>query len=247
VTIRPLEARQRGNPLKHQISDSGPALLISPHLDDAVLSCGQLISTRRGSTIVTVLAGFPLGAHAGWSAQTTGLPIAKDANLKRREEDQRASLVLGAQTVWGAFLAREYESVASASERAREVQEFIAAAVAASDARSIFLPLGVTHPDHVTVSDAALFAVRDSKMESYIYMDMPYGQARPDRVWRRLRHIRRQFTVEPVSPYFGDQMVKREAVNAYSSQVAELQQGFGRHFKRVFTDPERYWRLSPSG
>jgi LmbE family N-acetylglucosaminyl deacetylase len=245
--MRPLETRQQGDGfVKDELSDTGPALVISPHLDDAVLSCGQLIGSRRGTTIATVLAGFPPGTHAGWSGRTTGLPVAKDANFQRREEDQTASLVLGAQTVWADLLAGEYAHAAIPSERALEIQRAVVATVATSDARTVFLPLGVTHPDHVAVSDAALFAVRDSEVESYIYMDMPYGQARPDRVWRRLRRIKRHFAVEPLAPFIGDRVRKAAAVRAYSSQVGELQEGFGRHFDRALTDPEKYWRVRPS-
>jgi LmbE family N-acetylglucosaminyl deacetylase len=229
--------------LKHELPDLTPALVISPHLDDAVLSCAQLIASRRDTMIVTILAGFPSGTHTGWSGRTTGLPIAKDANHQRREEDERASLVLGARTVWTDLLAGEYEFSTARSERSQAIEQAVAAAVEISAARSVFLPLGVTHPDHVAVSDAALLAVGESGVASFIYMDMPYGQARPDRVWRRLRRIRQQFTVRPVAPFSGDLAAKTEAVSAYSSQIGELRQGFGRHFNRVLTDPERYWCL----
>jgi LmbE family N-acetylglucosaminyl deacetylase len=230
----------------NELTDTGPVLVISPHLDDAVLSCGQLIKSHLDTTITTVLAGFPPGTHAGWSARTTGLPIAKDANLKRREEDQSASRALGARTEWIDLPAQEYVPGAPSPERLMEIQQAVAAAVAAAGARSVFLPLGVTHPDHIAVSDAALLAVSDSKLEAYVYMDMPYGQARPGRVRRRVRHIGRTFAIDRLDPFAGDLESKAEAVKAYSSQVGELQQGFGRHFDRVFTDPERYWRVRPN-
>ena len=220
-------------------------LVISPHLDDAVLSCGQLIQSRRGSTIMTILAGFPQGMHTGWSGQTTGLPVARDANLKRREEDQRASGSLGAQTIWIDIPAQEYGPAASPTERLRNIQEAVATAVATSEAHAVFIPLGVTHPDHIVVSDAALLAIFASNLESYIYMEMPYGQARPGEVRRRLRHVGRKFKIDPLAPFTGDLQTKTEAVNAYFSQVEALRQGFGRRFNRIFTDSEKYWRVRP--
>ena len=229
----------------NEFIDTGPVLVISPHLDDAVLSCGQLIKSRHDTTIMTVLAGFPPGTHAGWSGRTTGLPVARDANLKRREEDQRASHALGARTTWIDLPAQEYGPAESPSERVLEIRRAVVAAVAATEVRSVFLPLGITHSDHVTVSDVALLAVLDSNLESYVYMDMPYGQARPGRVRRRLRHIRRTFAVDPLISFTGDLETKAEAVKAYSSQVGELEQGFGRYFNRIFTDPEKYWRIRP--
>jgi LmbE family N-acetylglucosaminyl deacetylase len=224
--------------------ESQPVLMISPHLDDAVLSCGQLINSRPGTVITTVLAGFPHGPHAGWSAQTTGLPVAEDANSMRRDEDQRASRALGARTHWIDIPAQEYGPNSSPSEWLLSIQQSIATAIATTES-SVFLPLGLTHPDHIVVSDAALLAVLASKVESYVYMEMPYGQARPGRVRRRLRHIGRQFTIDPLAPFVGDVEKKADAVNAYASQLETLQKGFGRHFSRVFTDPERYWRLRP--
>lgn len=228
-----------------ELSGTGPALVISPHLDDAVLSCAQLIRTRPGTTIMTILAGFPPGVHTGWSARTTGLPVAKDANLKRRSEDQSAARALGARTAWVDIPAQEY-GPAFPTDRLLRISQSIVAAVTTGEFPSVFIPLGVTHPDHIIVSDAALRAVLDSKSESYVYMDMPYGQASPRRVRRRLRRIGREFEIEPLAPFAVDPETKAEAVNAYSSQVEELRRGFGRHFSRVFSDPERYWRIRPS-
>ena len=219
--------------------------MISPHLDDAVLSCGQLIKSRQGTIITTILAGFPPGTHEGWSGRTTGLSVAEDANLMRREEDQRASLSLGARTIWIDIPAQEYGPTVSPSERLLRIQQSIVTAVATTEVRSVFVPLGLTHPDHIIVSDVALLAVLASNLESYVYMEMPYGQARPGRVRRRLRRIGRQFKIDPLEPFVGDLQKKAEAVNAYSSQVEALQQGFGRYFNRVFTDPEKYWRVRP--
>jgi LmbE family N-acetylglucosaminyl deacetylase len=219
--------------------------MISPHLDDAIFSCGQLIHARKGTMITTILAGFPPGEHAGWSSQTTGLSVAEDANLARREEDQRASRALGARTNWIDIPAQEYGPGASTSERLLRIEQSIVAAVSTTEVRSVFIPLGLTHPDHIIVSDAALRAVLASDVESYVYMEMPYGQARPGRVRRRLRRIGRQCNVDPLESFVGDLRRKSEAVNAYSSQVETLQRGFGKYFDRVFTDPERYWRVRP--
>lgn len=218
--------------------------MISPHLDDAVLSCAQLINSRPGTTILTVLAGFPPGTHEGWSARTTGLTIAKDANHRRREEDERASHILASRSKWIDLFALEYVLGGSPDERQSKIEEVLVEAVTATDAHVVFIPLGVTHPDHIAVSDAALRAVFGTDLACFVYMDMPYGQARPGRVRRRLRELRRKVAVEPLVQFVGDLERKAEAVRAYSSQVTELQ-AFGRHFDRVFTDPETYWPVHP--
>ncbi len=229
----------------NELRGTGPVLIISPHLDDAVLSCGQLIMSRLGTTIMTILAGYPLGKHSGWSGRTTGLSVAKDANLRRRQEDECASSALNAQTIWIDIPAQEYGPAASESERLRGIQEVLVTAVTTTKACAVFVPLGLIHPDHVIVSDAALLAIVTSNLDSYVYMEMPYGQASSRQVKRRLRVIGREFEIEPLAPFTGDLHKKAEAVIAYSSQVKALQQEFGRRFNRVFTDPEMYWRVRP--
>jgi LmbE family N-acetylglucosaminyl deacetylase len=36
-----------------------PIVVLSPHLDDAVLSCGVLLAANGGARVVTVFAGMP--------------------------------------------------------------------------------------------------------------------------------------------------------------------------------------------
>lgn len=47
-------------------SAAGPAILLSPHLDDAVLSCWHLLEDRQSNlAVVTVFAGLPLEGRRG--------------------------------------------------------------------------------------------------------------------------------------------------------------------------------------
>jgi LmbE family N-acetylglucosaminyl deacetylase len=81
------------------------ALYLSPHLDDAALSCGGQIAqaTRRGARvlIVTVMAGDPpadaandyiASLHARWE-------LGRDAAAQRRAEDLAACALLGADAL----------------------------------------------------------------------------------------------------------------------------------------------------
>jgi LmbE family N-acetylglucosaminyl deacetylase len=83
------------------------ALYLSPHLDDAALSCGGQIHHRAAAgervTVVTVFAGAPLGDPTPLGAQLHslwGLPADPgDALAMRRAEDDAALAVLGAACV----------------------------------------------------------------------------------------------------------------------------------------------------
>ena len=72
-------------------------VIVSPHLDDAVLGCGQLMA-EWGATVVTVFAGNPPAyptPQREWDRQS-GFAPGDDVMAARRDEDHRALAVLGA-------------------------------------------------------------------------------------------------------------------------------------------------------
>ena len=56
-------------------------LVISPHLDDAVLSCGALLAAHRGAVVATVFAGVPRDPRqrTEWDARSGVADAAEDA------------------------------------------------------------------------------------------------------------------------------------------------------------------------
>jgi len=59
-------------------------LVISPHLDDAVFSCRQLLAQAPGSVVVTVFAGIP------WILrERRALPPHVERMRRRLEDDAR--------------------------------------------------------------------------------------------------------------------------------------------------------------
>ena len=81
------------------------ALYLSPHLDDAALSCGGQIAQRTAAgqsvLIVTVMAGDPLQPAISSYAQSLHdrWALAVDATAARREEDLAACQRLGAEAL----------------------------------------------------------------------------------------------------------------------------------------------------
>src|SRR5213080_853986 len=92
----------------------GRVVVVSPHLDDAVLSLGAALAraARRGGavTVLTVLAGDPASeTPAGeWDSQA-GFATAGEAARARREEDRRACALLGVEPVWLPFSDHQYD------------------------------------------------------------------------------------------------------------------------------------------
>lgn len=82
------------------------ALLLSPHLDDAVFSCGGIVATLvRRDWRVVVATVFTRSIHpaTGFALacqQDKGLSDDVDYMALRRDEDARAVAILGAEALW---------------------------------------------------------------------------------------------------------------------------------------------------
>lgn len=123
-------------------------VVVSPHLDDGVLSLGASIAraTRRGIRVevLTVLGCDPdsVAATKGWDSRA-GFRTEGEAARARREEDTLACAVLGAIPSWLPFGSVDYERHGDETEVRSRVLE----ALAGADA--VLLPGSpLTHPDH---------------------------------------------------------------------------------------------------
>ena len=89
------------NPLAQVIHGGVPLLVLSPHLDDAALSCGALIASAARQTTVTVVTLFteagppPYTLSARRYLRQTGARDARALYSQRRDEDQAALESLG--------------------------------------------------------------------------------------------------------------------------------------------------------
>jgi len=73
-------------------------LAVSSHLDDCVLSMGQMLAGRSDVTVATVFAGTPDTKTVLTSYDlSTGFKTAQEAMESRRREDIEALSVLGAK------------------------------------------------------------------------------------------------------------------------------------------------------
>ncbi|OXI92352.1 MULTISPECIES: PIG-L family deacetylase [Burkholderia] len=221
-------------------------LVVSPHLDDAVFSCGRLLAAAPGSIVVTVFAGIPpRDAPAPPWDRRAGFQRADEAVRARRDEDRRALARLDARPVWLDFLDDQYGTpAASAAIAARVAREIDAHA-----GFGVLAPAGLFHRDHLQVQQAALSlldrarASHDAARVWRFYEDVPYRRiaglmARRVSGWRE-----RGWIAHPASAPAGDRTdaiaAKADAVAAYASQIAL----FDPHMRADLKEPETYWRL----
>ncbi|MEM4724431.1 MAG: PIG-L family deacetylase [Candidatus Hadarchaeum sp.] len=218
---------------------------LSPHLDDAALSCGGIIHQQKQQgfqpLVITCFAGLPdyealslfaITQHVRWGE--TSKPTEH-----RRREDAMAMSCLGADYEhWdyldciyrrhpesGEFLYTSEEAlfgvIASvdrylADELAARLKRFLSA-----KNTLIYAPLAVgQHVDHQLVSQAAL-RLRDDGFQVWFYEDYPYAEDA-----QKLAQALQYWTCPPKPTVHTlseeDVLAKIIAVRCYASQLAVL-------------------------
>ncbi|GAA1717661.1 hypothetical protein GCM10009745_78030 [Kribbella yunnanensis] len=214
-------------------------LVVSPHLDDAVLSAGATIAALTGQgvdvTVCTVFAGAATPPYSEFARQFHAMcGLGDDAVARRRQEDLEATEILGARSLHLPFLDSIY--------RQDEIGSFAALFEAPTDAvlveqiaQAIHKSFGDEwpaelwtcaafgdHVDHRITREAVARVAREHNLKLVLWEDFPYaaGQA--------YSADGQPATVPAVTPAHLQQ--KLEAVARYPSQLAMLY------------DPERDWR-----
>jgi LmbE family N-acetylglucosaminyl deacetylase len=218
------------------------ALVVSPHLDDAVLGCGAWIAAHGGARVLTLFAGAPpgeAGARATeWDA-ACGFDSAAQAIAARRAEDRAALALLGAEPEWLEWCDDQYRVPAPADALTADLRR----ALERHDPQTVLVPLGLFHRDHERAHDAALPLLAEQGGRAwYAYEDALY-RALPGLVQRRLAALARsRVTATPERPAAAAG-AKRRALACYASQLRGLATpGRPGHADALAT--ERLWRLT---
>src|SRR5262245_26210077 len=163
----------------------GPLVVVWPHCDDAVLGCGELLAGHPGAEVVTVFAASPLADAplTPWD-EAAGFQSGDAVMDARRSEDRAALAVLGANPVWLEFRDAQYGPSPAPEEVARALD------AALRRTRSVFIPLGLVHPDHQLTHAASLLVLRRRPdLEWFAYEDAIYRRLSGDPVGERVRAL----------------------------------------------------------
>ncbi len=223
----------------------GRLVVISPHCDDAVFACGQLLAAHPGSVVVTVFAGRP-PAHRDpteWD-RAAGFRPGDDVVGRRRDEDRAALACLRAAPVWLDFCDSQYRQ-----DRRSPSPDELAAALEGvalrTDPAAVFMPLGLFHSDHELVHEAGLLLMRRRPERSWFaYEDAMYRRI-PGLLAARLARLQAA-GLDPTRATFpvrSDPAAKARAVQCYRSQLRALSTP-GRPGFADALEPEGYWRLA---
>ena len=209
-----------------ELSPGERVTVVSPHLDDAVLSLGATISraVRRGAslTVLTVLACDPdsTAPTKGWDART-GFATEGESARARRVEDTAACAVLGASQRWLGFGSVDYERHGTAADVAAAVADAVA------DTDLLLLPgAPLSHPDHEWLVRALLGAGLHGPRLG-LYAEQPYRAragveaARDVPAWL-VEALGAPPELERTSTRPHDWLAKRRAIKCYRSQLPLL-------------------------
>jgi len=234
-----------------------PIVILSPHLDDAVLSCWHVLSSPGEVEVVNVFAGAPAErTEPGWWDRHLGSPEA--AVGKRQEEDRRALAHAGRS-------ARNLHFIDAQYRNGDQPAELLQAAVAATVPRgaTVYAPASLgLNDDHDAVRSAAL-DLRANWAKVVLYADLPHASARGwppwvvetggnERVASAWGRVLQRSGPAPDPPTVhrltgGDFERKAAAVREYASQIEALEA----MFRQRMDDPELLgyeveWPLPPT-
>jgi len=228
-------------------------VVVSPHLDDAVLGAAHLLASYPGSTVVTVHAGPPPAypdEPTAWDA-SGGFAAGDDVVALRRQEDAAALDQLDARPVWMEFCDYQYLPPEGHSTP-EAVAPALAEVLATLSPTAVFLPMGIANPDHVCTHDAGLrarLALRADGVAApswFCYEDHGYKHIPGLLAWRLTTLFRAALWPTPaIVPTRVDMARKRAALERYRSQMAPLRREHGLDEQLDAPVPEQYWRLAP--
>ncbi len=239
---------------------------LSPHLDDAVMSCGGIIHKQASSgeqvQAITIFAGeyqggnpspFALVQHGYWGNPPRPMPL-------RRAEDTTALMLLGADAVHldyldavyragpgGAWLYADekslWEKASPADPLAEDGTQDLAGRLAAllppPAEGLVYAPLGVGHHvDHQLVHAAARkLWTRGYRMA--FYEDYPYAMEPGATEHAVAAADAEEWQVDTIPLAPADLVAKVSALNYYRSQMGVL-------FGGIEEMPNRVWTFAAS-
>ena len=229
-------------------------VIVSPHLDDAVLGCSHLMSAHPGVTVITVFAGRPDEYPSPMERWDTlcGFVDGDEVHAARRAEDAAALGVLDARPVWLDFVEHSYLA-RERWVRPEGVVDTLVGAITEAAPSAVFVPFGLANPDHDCTHEAAMLArerlgapIAANSIAWFCYEDMGYKHIPGLLAWRIARLFRGGVWPTPAAvPVDPDLGRKRAAVACYPSQMLALEAEWRVADKLAAPAPEQHWRLAP--
>jgi len=220
-------------------------VILSPHLDDAVLSCWQMLTRPGHVTVINVFAGVPASLdRPAWWDRYTGATDSGERVRERIEEDRRALALAGRTAINLDLLDEQYRAAdQTVAPLAAQLEPLLA-----PDDRICAPAAFADHADHALVRRAAL-QLRTAGFPVSLYADLPHATAHGWPAWVTGKRVpatkdlaagmwERRLAGTGIAPAEmvpsvhvldpGEHAHKLEAVCAYHTQVDGLTEFVGR-------------------
>jgi LmbE family N-acetylglucosaminyl deacetylase len=250
---RPESMRDASFPMRSWgLPDDGEldrVVVVSPHLDDAVLGCARFMAMHPGVTVVTVFAGNPAAypePMRTWDVQS-GFGPGDDVMEARRREDRAALALLDATPMHLDFVEYSYNP-GDRPVAPEAVAEGLISALITLEPTLVLAPFGLANPDHDVTHRACMLAREQlgTTASWWCYEDSGYKHIPGMLAWRVSSLFRRQLWPTPVCPLVDpDETRKQAAIACYPSQLLALEDDWAIGAKLAAPAPEQFWRLAP--
>jgi LmbE family N-acetylglucosaminyl deacetylase len=146
-------------------------VILSPHLDDAILSCWHTLAATGEVAVINVFAAIPAPDQPlSWWDRITSASNSAARMRERLAEDQRALALAGRQAVNLEFLDDQYRDGSQSLEQIVDALRHCLA-----PATGILAPAGIgEHPDHLLVRAAAITLRHDGHTVA-LYAELPHA------------------------------------------------------------------------
>ena len=174
-------------------------LIFCAHVDDAIFSLGDyIIDSKDSFTFATAFAGIPTDS-AGYKKHTI-----------LRQEHEEACSMINAKVINGDLLDDVY-----GKQDEDQLINWIKSIIVDFD--SIYIPLGVHHPDHILLSDTLLSLMKYFNKTYFVYSELPYIILYPELYKTRLEQVKLNNTLENINTNFTKN--KFNVIKKYNSQI----------------------------
>ena len=233
---------------------AGPLLIVSPHLDDALLSCSALLARGEPAEVLVPFAGFPDPPVRASADASAGFADSDEAMSARHGECRRAFAdtphsLIAMDLLPGAYLAGE-RADADGRWIARAIHDWLrrahggtialpAGAGAAAGRMLLWRRRTEPEPDHLYARDAGLTAVAGRPVSIWLYEEFsPPSGVRADALVRALCTARG--LTARAAAFTVDRTEKTRRARLLHSRRADL----GATVADRMPATERYWSIA---
>ena len=226
--------------------------VLSPHLDDAALSCSLLLAANPGSWVITAFAAGPSSVRplTPWDRGSRYFPEGADVTGVRRGEDISATALVRATAVHLSYWDRQYrnERYGYQGPADDELPGAIAASLALLPppalAAAWVIPLGLGHPDHRLAAEAGLILAERETADVFVYEELPYAVEDASEVAVRKRYFAEhgfELKDDTSVDIAADRTLKAAVLRCHASQRRALR----RRLRAASRAQERVWKIVP--